>query len=317
MQGIYFYGDFCSGRIWGLKHNGAEWENTLFLDTLLNITTFGEDESGEIYVADYATGIIHRLIGFSSQDMTNLVTKYYHDILSRVPEPGGAEGWTTEIERIVSLGIDIKEGFIAVGKVFFNSAEYLSMGKTDTAYVLDLYRVFLSRTPSQPEVDSWLAYLTQGVSRNEVLNFFIFSAEFNSYMAGIFGVSTARPENLLGNDFYRGILGRLPDTVGFNYWLGLIRTAQCMGAQQVRDLSHQIASLFVASAEYEARGRTNSGFVEDLYDAILRRAAAPWEVSYWVGFLNTATREQVLQGFTDSPEFQTRIQDIINAGCLP
>jgi len=76
MQGIYFYGDFCSGRIWGLKHNGAEWENTLFLDTLLNITTFGEDESGEIYVADYATGIIHRLIGFSSQDMTNLVTKY-------------------------------------------------------------------------------------------------------------------------------------------------------------------------------------------------------------------------------------------------
>jgi len=252
-------------------------------------------------------------------NIPGIIQSYYNNILNRAPEPGGAESWMAEIDRIMSLGIDIKEGFIAVGKVFFNSAEYLSMGKTDTAYVLDLYRAFLSRTPSQPEVDSWLAYLTQGVSRNEVLNFFIFSAEFNTYMAGLFGATTARPENNLVNDFYRGILSRLPDTMGFNSWLAQMRTAQCTGAQQVRDLSHQIASLFVASAEYEARGRTNSGYLEDLYDAILRRGAAPWEITYWLDILTagTMTRAQVLQAFTDSPEFQIRVQAVIDAGCLP
>jgi hypothetical protein len=266
--------------------------------------------------ASLSNGKAIDFIPFSYQAIVGLVTDYYFDILDRAPEPGGAEAWTAEIERIMSLGIDIKEGFIAVGKVFFNSPEYLSKGKTNTAYVLDLYQAFLNRTPSQPEVDSWLAYLTQGVSRNEVLNFFIFSAEFNTYMTGLFGASTARPENNLVNDFYRGILSRLPDTMGFNYWLGLMRTAQCTGAQQVRDLSHQIASLFVASAEYVARARTNSGYVEDLYDAILRRGAAPWEVNYWVNYLGTATREQALQGFTDSNEFQTRVQAVIDACCL-
>jgi hypothetical protein len=256
---------------------------------------------------------------FVFNDTLGLIESYYNNILGRAPEPGGAESWTAEINRIVSLGIDIKEGFIAVGKVFFNSPEYLSMGKTDTAYVLDLYRTFLNRIPAQIEVNSWLAYLTQGVSRNEVLNFFVFSAEFNSYMVGLFGASTARPENNMVNDFYRGILSRLPDTAGYNAWLPQMRNAQCTGAQQVRDLSHQIASLFVASAEYVARARTNSGYVEDLYDAILRRGAAPNEITYWLDILTagTMTREQVLQAFTDSPEFQTRVQTVIDAGCLP
>jgi hypothetical protein len=248
-----------------------------------------------------------------------LIVKYYNDILDRPPEPGGAEWWTAEIERIVSLGIDIKEGFIAVGKAFFNSTEYLSKGKTGTDYVLDLYKAFLSRTPSQPEIDFHLGYMAQGVSRNEVLNNFIFSPEFKAYVEGIFGMSTVRPENNLVNDFYRGILSRLPDTVGFNYWLGQMRAAQCAGsAQQIRDLAHQEALGFIQSMEYIAMGRVNGQYVEDLYDAVLRRAAAPSEITYWLNILNGGmmTREQALQGFTDSNEFKTRVQAVIDAGCL-
>jgi hypothetical protein len=255
----------------------------------------------------------------AQQDILTLVTKYYNDILGRAPEPGGAEGWTAEIERIVSLGIDIKEGVIAVGKSFFNSAEYLARGRTDAEYVGDLYQAFLNRVPDQTEVDFWVGYITGGATRNIVLNFFVFSPEFNAYMTGIFGVSTARPENNLVNDFYRGILSRTPDTAGFNYWLGLMRAAQCVGsAQQIQDLSYQIASLFVGSAEYVAKGRTNAGYVEDLYDAIMRRSAAPSEVNYWVGVLDgaTMTRDQVLQFFTNSVEFQTRVTAVINAGCF-
>ena len=61
LRGTYVYGDFCSGRIWGLRRNGQKWENRLLLKTSLAISTFGEDEAGEIYVADYARGDIYRI----------------------------------------------------------------------------------------------------------------------------------------------------------------------------------------------------------------------------------------------------------------
>ncbi len=60
-QGIYLYGDFCSGNVWGLLREGDNiWQNTLLFETDFNITSFGEDESGEIYLVDRA-GDIHQL----------------------------------------------------------------------------------------------------------------------------------------------------------------------------------------------------------------------------------------------------------------
>jgi len=59
LQGIYFYGDYCSGRIWGLRRDGAGWETAVLPvpgALPMNITTFGEDEAGEVYVANYANG---------------------------------------------------------------------------------------------------------------------------------------------------------------------------------------------------------------------------------------------------------------------
>jgi len=54
--GAYVYGDLCSGEIFMLK-DGVQ---TVLLDTNLTITSFGEDESGEIYVAGI-NGSISRL----------------------------------------------------------------------------------------------------------------------------------------------------------------------------------------------------------------------------------------------------------------
>ena len=62
--GTYFFGDFCSGRIWGGIENvetGA-WVSTELLDSELLISTFGEDELGELYVADL-DGTLHRIHG--------------------------------------------------------------------------------------------------------------------------------------------------------------------------------------------------------------------------------------------------------------
>ena len=61
--GYYLYADFCTGRIWGATENGnGRWVVTELLDTDFRITTFGEDEAGEIYVADYREGTIYRIV---------------------------------------------------------------------------------------------------------------------------------------------------------------------------------------------------------------------------------------------------------------
>jgi glucose/arabinose dehydrogenase len=62
LQGVYIYGDYCSGRIWGLRQAGGAWENKLILDSVLLISTFGEDEAGNLYVADHAAGDIYKII---------------------------------------------------------------------------------------------------------------------------------------------------------------------------------------------------------------------------------------------------------------
>jgi len=62
LQGVYLYGDYCSGRIWGLRRSGGVWESKLLLDSSLNISTFGEDEAGNIFVADHGGGNIYKII---------------------------------------------------------------------------------------------------------------------------------------------------------------------------------------------------------------------------------------------------------------
>jgi glucose/arabinose dehydrogenase len=52
----YVYADYCTGEIWQLQSGN----NALLLDTPLNITSFGEDEAGEIYVVGQ-NGTINRL----------------------------------------------------------------------------------------------------------------------------------------------------------------------------------------------------------------------------------------------------------------
>lgn len=61
LQGVYLYGDYCSGRIWGLRRTADGWKTQQLAATAFRISTFGEDEAGEVYVADYATGAIYRI----------------------------------------------------------------------------------------------------------------------------------------------------------------------------------------------------------------------------------------------------------------
>ena len=63
LSGYYFYGDYCSGRIFSIYNNlPSGWSAPVQLsDTPYFISTFGEDENGELYLADYNAGKIYRI----------------------------------------------------------------------------------------------------------------------------------------------------------------------------------------------------------------------------------------------------------------
>lgn len=62
LVGAYVFGDFCSGRIWTLRREGKAVKHELWLATKMQITSFGEDAAGELYVLDRSGGV-YRLTG--------------------------------------------------------------------------------------------------------------------------------------------------------------------------------------------------------------------------------------------------------------
>jgi glucose/arabinose dehydrogenase len=62
LVGAYVFGDYCSGAIWATVPDGAGgWETQLLLRSGVTLSSFGEDEAGELYATDLNTGIIYRV----------------------------------------------------------------------------------------------------------------------------------------------------------------------------------------------------------------------------------------------------------------
>jgi glucose/arabinose dehydrogenase len=59
LNGYYFYADYCFGRIWtAWRDDSRVWQTSLWMETGRQITSFGEDERGELYLVDYKGEIL-------------------------------------------------------------------------------------------------------------------------------------------------------------------------------------------------------------------------------------------------------------------
>jgi hypothetical protein len=179
--------------------------------------------------------------------ISSLITHYYVSLLGRSPDDADFTFWQSEIAHIQSQGIDVREGFIALARVFLTSPEYLAKGTTDAAYITDLDETFFNRTPLASEVTYWTNLMHDGMSRDITMNWFVYSSEYAAYMTGVLGSSVTRLENNLVNDLYRGFLNRLPDTAGFATQLTAMRTAQASDAAAVRSTTLAIALNFLGA----------------------------------------------------------------------
>jgi hypothetical protein len=248
----------------------------------------------------------------------SLVTHYYRSILRRDPDAGGKAFWESEATRMAGLGANINETWYAMAMSFYFSPEYAALQRDDAGFVTDLYNTFFNRAPDAGGISFWGSQLAAGMPREVLLAQFMFSTEFANFTQAIFGTTTTRAEVNAVTDFYRGLLSRLPDSAGFNFWVGQFQAAQCQGSTQVVTQVNAISSAYITSAEYAARNRTNAQYVGDLYNAFLRRGGDLTGVQFWIGQLDTSaqSREQLRQAFVASTEFQNRVSGILAQGCI-
>jgi len=73
LTGVYLYGDLCLGEIWAATESAGIWTAQRLLDPSLTISSFGQDEAGELYVVDLG-GAVYRIdpISNPTPTITNL-----------------------------------------------------------------------------------------------------------------------------------------------------------------------------------------------------------------------------------------------------
>jgi glucose/arabinose dehydrogenase len=64
LQGVYIFGDYCSGLVWATISNpDGSWNTTQVAATGALLSSFGEDENGELYATDLNSGVIYQVTG--------------------------------------------------------------------------------------------------------------------------------------------------------------------------------------------------------------------------------------------------------------
>jgi glucose/arabinose dehydrogenase len=89
MRGVYFYGDYCSGRLWGLTRDGGTWTSQELLATGPSISSFGEDEAGELFLVDYGAGAILRVTDPSVPSPPTSTPSLFRKRMPVVPQRAG------------------------------------------------------------------------------------------------------------------------------------------------------------------------------------------------------------------------------------
>lgn len=94
LYGHYFYADFCTGMFFSIYRNSTPaWDPVQSMDTPYYVSTFGEDEQKELYLADYSAGKIYS-IGYQNTPPVTITYK----------SDGVNDGWVLESSQTSNKG---------------------------------------------------------------------------------------------------------------------------------------------------------------------------------------------------------------------
>jgi hypothetical protein len=203
----------------------------------------------------------------------------YRDFLSREAEATGLTDWTS---RLNSNSMSRE----AVIQGFFGSPEF----QAGVPSIVRLYLGFFNRIPDSAGLKGWVEAVRAGTSVATVASSFARSQEFSLTYGAL---TDAQFVTLV----YRNVLGRAPDTAGFNGWIARLNSGASRGDVMVG---------FTESVEFQLQTAPNV-FVIMMYEGMLRRAAEPAGYQYWVDYINSGQDAlEITRGFLYSQEYRSR-----------
>ncbi len=105
----------------------------------------------------------------------------YLNILEREPDSEGIKYWR---ERLLEGKREAKE----VVRFFFESDEFKSKNLSNEEFLKIIYRTIFQREPDKEGASYWLSKLSKGAKREDVINYFIESKEFENLLKS-FGIN--------------------------------------------------------------------------------------------------------------------------------
>ncbi len=197
----------------------------------------------------------------SAEYYADFVTAAYEKYLGRTPDASGLAGWVYGMEH----GLTDEQ----VEADFIGSAEYIaSKGASPgnwAPWVESMYLDLLGRSPTQAEVNQWVAGLNAGIS--------------TTYVAYGFAASAER-ETLRVQADYQTYLGRSATSAEVQQWVSAF-------TRHLVTNEYVIAG-FLGSAEYYT-SRCDSDpttWVDNIFAAALHRWPGSNEVDLWLGAMN-------------------------------
>jgi hypothetical protein len=189
----------------------------------------------------------------SREHYIDFITKAYHQYLGRAPDAAGLNGWLT-----VMLNGTVTDERLEAG--FIGSPEYIqNHGGSGRGWVVGMYHDLLGRTPSDAEVNTFLAALANGTTTTQV--------------AYAFAAGPER-EGIRVRGDYATFLGRSATDAEVSGWVNAFLTGVT---------NEDVVAGFVGSAEYynsAQRGRGNRAeWLVSAYSQVLFRDPSVGEIN--------------------------------------
>jgi len=233
-------------------------------------------------------------------DVQKFIQRLYSKVLSRTAEAEGMTYYNDLLVRGERTGAEVGQGFVF-------STEFKERNLGNFEFIEVLYNTFMDRNSDEGGKAYWLNMLDNGVSREFVFKGFVESTEY----AGIcknYGIVTGscvltEPRNqnasltMFVNRLYAKALGRTAEVEGLDYYTKEINAGNLKPVQAAQN--------FIFSSEFKDKNLSDSEYVKVLYRTFMGREFDQDGLDYHLNSLNNkVSREEVLLGFANSPEFK-------------
>jgi Domain of unknown function (DUF4214) len=138
------------------------------------------------------------------------IVRLYLGFFNRIPDSAGLKGWVSSLRSATPLK--------TIASAFASSSEFsLTYGSlSDDEFITLVYRNVLGRAPDAAGRAGWLAQLSRGASRGEVMIGFTESAEYQAQSA----------PNVFVIMMYEGMLRRAAEPAGYQSWVDFINSGK-------------------------------------------------------------------------------------------